>query len=41
MSETEAIELAKQFVEFAKPIWDAIVDIARKVIKAIKKYLKI
>jgi hypothetical protein len=40
MSETEAIELAKQFIELAKPIWNAIVDIAKKVIKAVKEILK-
>lgn len=40
MSENEAIELAKQFVELAKPIWDAIVDIARRVIRAIKDIFK-
>ena len=40
MSENEVIELAKQFVELAKPIWDAIVDIARRVIRAIKDIFK-
>lgn len=40
MSENEVIELAKQFVELAKPIWDTIVDIARRVIKVIKDIFK-
>lgn len=40
MSEAEAIELTKQLVEFAKPIWDALVDIAKRVIRAVKKIFK-